>query len=175
MIITWLGFSRRWLLNTAPRFLSEQLLDESDSCYNCSNLPDRAELEYGKAHSENPCLRIICSLNTTFITLLIDLKEGTVGTSDHTRIPWRKIMAKTQLEMVPALCSSSYDTRTLSFDFKWSRSAASTQCHMTPSDLLFWSLFLCIELSTWPRTYRLCFSIFPTIPGNWYVGQGQSA
>lgn len=112
------------LLGAVPGFMSEQLLDEPNSCI-CSNISDRTEILVWESTLWEPCLRIICSLNTSLITLLLNLEEGTVlGTSDHTRITWRKTMAKIQLEIGLAECLSSHDTTTLSFDFKWSRGHA---------------------------------------------------
>ena len=175
MIITWLGSFPGIDCWIQPQGLwASSYQDKPESCYHCSNLSDRADLAVWESSSESPCLRIICSLNTTLITLLLDLKKRTMGTSDHTRILCRKIMAKIQLERVPALHMSYDDTRTLSFDFKWSRSFASSQYHRPPSEILFWGLFLCTKFSSWPRSCRICFSIFPTTPGNWYLGQGQS-
>lgn len=163
------------LLGTVPGFMSEQLLDEPNSCI-CSNISDRAEILVWESTLWEHCLRIICSLNTSLITLLLDLERGAIlGTSDYTRIPWRKTMAKIQLEIELAQCLSSCDTTTLSFDFKWCRGPASTQCHLPPlKSHQFGAQCSCTNFFHCPRACTISFSIFPATPVGCYLGQGQS-
>lgn len=162
-------------LGTVPGFVHEQLLGEPNSCI-CSNISDRAEILVWESTLWEPCFRIICSLNTSLITLLPDREEGTVlGTSAHTRIPWRKIMAKIQLEIGLAGGLSSHNTTTLSFDFKWSRGPASTQCHLPPlKSHQFGPLFPHTKFFHCPRACTISFSIFSATPVGCYLGQGQS-